>query len=288
MPPLPPPKAPPKSLPTQTANGSATQPTRSMSVSRGVQQAAQRITIYGGGGIGKSKLASLLPQVGIEPLFIDVEGGSHFLDVARLTPENHDELRTCLQDFATIDQFGAVILDSATKSEELAVAWTLRNVPMDSQKDGVVRYAKNVEAFGWGKGYSYVAETFLQILCDLDAIVRRGKHVILICHDCTVNATNPDGNDFYRWEPRLQSPPAGKGSIRHRVKEWSDHLFFIGYDVMATADGKATGSGSRAIYTTERPTCWAKNRLIPSLPSVIVYKDGDSTLWQKLFNKECV
>lgn len=283
LPPKPPPAPPPK---TQGGNGTTKPATRVMGVQRGIQNGAQRITIYGGGGIGKSSLAALLTKVGCDPLFIDVESGSHFLDVARLTPETHDELRAALQDFSTIDQFGAVVLDSATKAEELATLWTLDHVPLDSQKDGITRYPKNVEGYGWGKGYSYVMETFLQILCDLDAIVRRGKHVILICHDCTVNATNPDGNDFYRYEPRLQSPPGGKGSLRHRVKEWSDHLFFIGYDVSATKDGKATGTGSRAIYTTEKPTCWAKNRMIPSLPSPIVYKDGDAALWQLLLHKE--
>ena len=60
-------------------------------------------------------------------------------------------------------------------------------------------------------------------------------------------------------------------------------MLFIGYDVAVNKDGKGTGSGTRAIYTTERPTHIAKSR---TLNETIPYNDGDSAIWNRLFNQE--
>jgi hypothetical protein len=286
MPPLAPPKPPSKAPPKPTvANGTEPKDVKPLAITRGIQIESQKIVLYGPGGVGKSKLASLTAALGVEPLFFDLEHGTKFLDVARKIPESWDELRAGLHDYESMEPFGAVVIDSGTKAEELAIAWTLVNVPKESEKDGSIRYVKSIEGYGWGKGYTYVADTFLTLLGDLDAIARRGKHVVMICHDCTANVPNPEGVDFIRYEPRLQSPPSGKASIRHRVKEWSDHLIYIGFDQLISKDGKATGSGTRTLYTCERPTAWAKSRL---LSDPIAYRDGDSTLWQLLLQKEPV
>jgi hypothetical protein len=82
---------------------------------------------------------------------------------------------------------------------------------------------------------------------------------VLICHDCTSTVPNPAGEDWLRYEPRLQSPNSGKASIRLRVREWADHVLFVGYDV-AAKDGKGKGSGTRTLYRAELPHCMAKSR----------------------------
>lgn len=277
------PNAPPRpSKPGQPAakqNGTPAA-TRSIGVSRGVKAAAHKVVIYGPGGVGKSELASLLRLVNIDPLFLDVEDGSRFLDVARIspTPETWEEVRAVLHDAAMLEPFQAVVIDSATKLEELAVAWTLANVP--HEKGHVVA---SIEAYGWGKGYTHVYETFLQVLGDLDAIARGGRHVILTAHDCTANVPNPAADDWIRYEPRLQAPPSGKGSIRHRLKEWTDHLLYIGFDVAVDGDGKAKGGGTRTIYPTEMPTHWAKSR---TLSEQVPYRQGDPAIWRKMFGIE--
>jgi hypothetical protein len=279
------PSAPSAPKPPGTAPGptgpkrTATAPARVGGISRGVQSAAHKIVIYGPGGVGKSKLASLLPLVGIEPLFLDLEAGTKFLDVARIEPQTFDETRAVLHDSATLEDFGAVVIDSGTKAEELALAWTIENVKHE-KKDVPIH---SIEDYGFGKGFTHLYETFMLLLGDLDAITRSGKHAIIVCHDCTANVPNPAGEDFIRYEPRLQSPASGKYSIRHRVREWSDHMLFIGYDVAIGNDGKAKGVGTRAIYTAERPTHIAKSR---TLNETVVYKDGDPSIWQHLFGKE--
>jgi len=277
--PRPPSAQPTNSGPPKTAKPEASRP---IGISRGRITTGQKIGIFGPGGVGKTELCSLLEQVGIIPVFADVEDSTKFLDVLRAdpSPATLEELRAFLWTVPTMQDVGAIVLDSATKAEELCIAWTLANVKHPDKPDKPIR---SIEDYGWGKGYTFAFETFLLILGDLDACARAGKHVMLTMHDCTANVPNPRGEDFLRYEPRLQSPPSGKGSIRHRVKEWLDHLFFVGFDTFVDETGKARPGAVRTIYTNEQPTFWAKSR---SLEGFIPYKRGNPELWRKLFNLE--
>lgn len=272
--------APPPPKPSR--NGSPTPaPTssRKFAVTSGVRSQFQRTVIYGPGGSGKSSLASSLKDVGIRPLFLDVGNGTGFLDVDRIGDiATWDELRAILHDESIFADFGAVVIDDLTKAEELAIKWTIENVP--HEKGHTV---KSIEGYGFGKGLTHAYETFLLLLGDLDAHIRAGRQVVCIAHDCTANVPNPSGEDFIRWEPRLQAPASGKNSIRNRVLEWCDHLLFVGYDTFVNDDGKAVGGGSRTIFPVEQATHLAKSR---SIADPIIYQRGSSELWQKLFKGE--
>jgi hypothetical protein len=152
------------------------------------------------------------------------------------------------------DDVRTVVIDSITKAEELAVAHTLEHTLQDGKK------SSSVEGYGYGKGYGYVFDTFLPLLGDLDRHARAGRKVVLIALDFKCNVPNPAGEDWLRYEPRLQSPTSGKASIRLRVREWADHVLFYGYDVAVDKDGKGKGCGSRTIYPGELPHCMAKSR----------------------------
>ena len=267
--------------PPGVSPSAATAEVRPVSISRGVNKnVGHKIVIYGPGGVGKSELCALLSTIDIEPLFVDVEEGTLFLDVARVspTPRSWDEVRAIYRNRELLEPFGAVVTDSFTKLEELAAAWVLANIKHEKG-----HHVSSVEGYGFGKGLTHIYETFIQILGDLDAVSRMGKHVVAICHDCTSEVPNPGGENWIRYEPRLQSPSSGKNSIRHRVKEWCDHLLYIGFDIAVNEDGKAQGSGTRTIYPTELPTHWAKSRL---LSEPIPYAKGDANLWRQLFEKE--
>lgn len=232
--------------------------------------AAQRVLLYGRGGIGKSTLASMAPS----PVFIDIESGTGELDVPRVEGiEDFAGLRTLLQSPA-MDDFQTIILDSATKAEEWAVAHTLATVKHEKG-----RSCSSIEDYGFGKGYQHVYDTFLLLLADLDAMVRRGKNVILIAHECITDHPNPMGDDFIRYEPHLQSPKSGKASIRNRVVQWADHVLFLGYDVISE-DGKGKGSGTRTIYTSELPSHIAKSRRVDT--AVPFTSPDDGTIWNEI------
>lgn len=247
----------------------------------------QIVVVYGPGGSGKTELCKLTKLVGLNPCFIDLENGAGFLKpedegviptVDRLSPipQSFSDLRDALHEETLWSRFDTVIIDSLTKVQELAEAFVLGTVKAKGD-----RTVDSIGAYGFGDGLEHVYNKFLLILSDLDAIRRRGKHVICTAHECVSKVPNPNSEDFIRFEPRLQSPQGGKASIRHKVKEWCDHLLFVGYDV-AVEDGKGKGAGTRTIYSTELPTHMAKTRL---LTHPIPYTKGSPELWQKLFTR---
>jgi hypothetical protein len=174
------------------------------------------------------------------------------------------------------DGIGTIAIDSLTKAEELAVAHTLENVPHEKG-----HRVKSLEDYGFGKGLQHVFDTFLPLLADLDRHCRAGRHVVLICHDCTSTVPNPAGEDWLRYEPRLQAPKSGRASIRLRVREWADHVLFLGYDVDVNEHGKGRGAGTRTLYPSELPHCMAKSRTCAEAMAVGGGEGGD-VVWERV------
>jgi len=225
--------------------------------------AGHRSVLYGPGGIGKTTLATQMPG---PVAFVDLdeslarlkgyltEHGSmtNIMPVAGVM--TWTDLRAALQSDGW-DKIKSIVIDTGTKAEELAVAHTLGTVPHEKGQK-----CNSVEDYGYGKGFGHVFDTFLPLLADLDRHCRAGRNVVIICHDCTTTVPNPAGEDWLRYEPRLQSPNSGKASIRLRVREWADHVLFMGYDLDVNKEGKARGAGTKTIYTSELPHFMAKSR----------------------------
>lgn len=268
--------APPPPPPSAAPPAAKQQAKTSFTVSKGIlRNRPQIIVVYGPGGIGKSTLVRLAQDFGRRPLTIDLEHGSGHIDIDRVEVDSWSDTLGVLRADDLWSDRDLVVVDSLTRGEELDIAWTLENVP--HEKGHTV---KSIEGYGFGKGFTHVYETFLQLLAELDRHVRAGRSVLCIAHDCTASVPNPAGDDYIRYEPRLQSPSSGKASIRHRVREWCDHLLFVGYDIDAK-DGKARGSGTRTIYPVEMPTHMAKSR---TLSQPIPYNLGDTAIWQQIFS----
>ena len=223
----------------------------------GIPEAAgHRVVLYGPGGVGKTTVTTQWPFGPV--VFFDLDDS-----LPRLRPQADVQVVNGIETWADLraalqadgwDAASALVIDSLTKAEELAVAHTLATVPHEKG-----HRVQRLEDYGYGKGYQHVFDTFLPLLADLDRHCRAGRHVILVCHDCTANVPNPAGDDWLRYEPRLQSPNSGKASIRLRVREWADHVLFLGYDV-DVKDGKGRGAGTRTLYPCELPHCMAKSR----------------------------
>ena len=225
--------------------------------------AGHRVVIYGTGGIGKTTLAAHMPapvaffdldgslpvlksrfdEQGITPNIMPVDGIGDWAGLlAALNADGWDAVRT-------------IVIDTATRAELMCEQFVVATHTNDKGAK-----VANIEGFGFGKGYTIKADEFNALLAVLDRHARAGRNVVLICHDCVANVPNPGGDDWIRYEPRLQNPPSGKSSIRAAVKEWCDHMLFVGYDVVADENGKGKGGGTRTIYTSERPHCMAKSR----------------------------
>ena len=220
--------------------------------------------MYGPGGIGKTTLACMAPG---SVAFFDLDDSlSRLLPGLRAQDLEKNVVPVEVDSFKGIrdalhapgwESVKTLVIDSGTKAEELCVAETIATVPHEKGHK-----VKCIEDYGYSKGYTHVYDTFLPLLVDLDAHCRAGRHVIIICHDCTSTVPNPAGEDWLRYEPRLQSPASGKASIRLRVREWADHLLFYGYDINVSKEGKGKGGGSRTIYPAELPHCMAKSRTL--------------------------
>lgn len=251
---------------TNTLPRKASLPPTKFTRSKGICRKAHKIVIYGVGGIGKTELASRAPN----PLFIDLEGGSLDMDVQRQDGiQSWADLREFLAvgDFTGID---TLIIDSGTKAEELCVEYVIATVP--HEKQGVP--IKRLTDYGYSKGTEHVYTEYVKLLGDLERHWRDGRNVVIICHETVAKVPNPTGEDFTRYQPRLQA--VANGNIAAKVKEWADHVFFISYDATVQKK-KASGHGSRTIYCTETPSRVAKVRGLNDTP--IVYNKGDRAIW---------
>lgn len=214
-----------------------------LKVTRGVIQRPQKAIFYGPEGIGKTLLASQCP----EPVFIDTEGGTAHLDVARIEIEKDWEaFLNTIKDVTVSDCCKSLVIDTIDWAEQLASDYICKRYKQPS-----------IEAFGYGKGYTYLGEEIERFLKAMDMVIASGKNVILIAHAKMRKQELPDeAGAFDRWELKLsrQSAPL--------VKEWADCVLFLNYKTMivATEGANKAQGGKRVIYTTHHP-CWdAKNR----------------------------
>lgn len=221
-----------------------------MQIIRGKLPGAKKIVVYGPEGIGKSTFAAQFP----DPVFIDTEGSTKDMDVARL-PEPSSWTMILEQVSEVIRTPGickTLIVDTADWAEMLCIT----HVCATNRKS-------SIEEFGYGKGYTYIQEEFGKLLNLLTDVIKVGINVVLTAHAKMRKFEQPDELGAYdRWEMKLS-----KG-VAPMVKEWADMVLFCNYKTMVVnVDGqgaqkgknKAQG-GKRIMYTTHH-SCWdAKNR----------------------------
>jgi len=223
-----------------------------LKITNGKIHRAQKVVLYGSEGIGKSTLAAQFPN----PLFIDTEGGTSHMDVRRIErPSNWTQLISILKEIAiTPGICGSLVIDTADWAEQLAVS----HICSKFKKSGI-------EDFGYGKGYTYLAEEFTDFFTALDAIIAAGIHVVITAHAKMRKFEQPDEMGAYdRWEMKLSK------QVAPLFKEWCDMLLFLNYQTyVVTTESKVSKAqgGKRVIHTSHHP-CWdAKNRhgLAPTL-----------------------
>lgn len=223
-----------------------------MEITRGRLKKAKKVVIYGPEGIGKSTFASRFP----DPVFIDTEGSTNSMDVARLPRPTSWTM--ILEEIEYIKKNpGAcrtLVIDTIDWAEQMCI----QSVLDKHQKNGI-------EDFGYGNGYVYIKEEFGRFLNRLSDLIDLGINVVLTAHAQMRKFEQPDELGAYdRWELKLGKKTSSQTSPL--VKEWADMLLFCNYKTHTVAADdkgkkkKAIGGGKRVMYTSHHP-CWdAKNR----------------------------
>ena len=227
-----------------------------LKIERGKRWTPSRVVVDGTEGIGKSTLAAQFPA----PVILDTEEGTHHLDVARVSIGSWDELRSAVAEIGSRKgEFSTVVIDSADWAERLLID----NICEEHRK-------KSIEDFGFGKGFTHVAEGFGRLLTQCDGLIGMGMHVVFVAHVKVVRTSPPDMTDGYdRWELKLSK------QVAPLLKEWCDALLFCNYETRTTTgtDGrvKAVGGKKRVIHTERSAAFDAKNRygLEPIVPMTI-------------------
>lgn len=219
-----------------------------MILERGRKAKALKVLIYGPEGIGKTTFASHFPN----PVFIDTEGSTDHFDVMRTPrPQSWAELKSFVADaIADPSQMQTLVIDTCDWAERLCVDAIL-TTPGGKKN--------SIEDFGYGKGYTILAEEFGRLLDDLSRLVERGVNVVLTAHAAMRTVTLPEETGNYdRWELKMQKKTSPL------VKEWADMILFANYKTMLMKDeksGKTKAHGGQRVMYTSHTTNWdAKNR----------------------------
>ncbi|KKN17956.1 hypothetical protein LCGC14_0960640 [marine sediment metagenome] len=268
-----PPKAP-------KARAATTVPAKNFKITAGERPTdGKKILIHADSGMGKTTLASLAPG----PVFIGLDNGGVGIKVYNRVGDNDNPVETYLDVRAALqaniyDEYESVVLDTVTILEEWAEQHVLDTITNDNgeKMSSIVKY-------GWSNGYKHLYDMMKLILQDCDALIRKGKNVILIAQSTPHNVPNPGGEDFIRQGPRLVSRK--NANVEALYCEWADHIFHIGYQFLnVDKKKKATGSGGRAIFVHPEPHFRAKSRTLGLDKAVVSFEDPtDDSIWTFLF-----
>lgn len=211
---------------------------------------AQKVVLYGPEGIGKSSLAAQFP----DPIFIDTEGSTGNMDVARMDkPASWTYLHQQIDYVKQNRPCKTLVIDTVDWAERLGIEFVTSRANKQS-----------ITSFGYGEGFIQLEEEFGKFLNKLSDLVENGIHVVLTAHAKITKFEQPDEMGAYdRWELKLGNKTTAKTASL--VKEWADMVLFMNYKTFSVATDdkgkKHKGQGGvRTIYANHHPAWDAKNR----------------------------
>lgn len=218
------------------------------------REAPVRVLVYADGGVGKSTFGAAAPK----PIFVAPEDGLINIDADAIDPppKTWAESLAALDHIASLNGFETVVIDSLDWLEPLCWAHVC-------QSGG----KKDIEAFGYGKGYTAALDCWRVFLARLSVLRSRGMNVILIAHAISKTFKNPEGDDFDHWTIKLHDKSAGL------IREWCDVVAFAQFETNTyeQKDGRVKGisSGKRVLRLQRTAAFYAKTRY--AMPAAIPF-----------------
>ena len=195
-----------------------------------------RTLVYGPHKVGKSTFAAGAPS----PIFIQTEDGLNAVKASAfpLCVKWQDVLDCITSLYTEKHDYKTVVLDTADWAEKLAH----EKVCADNDVAGI-------EKIGYGKGYSFAADLFREVLDGLNALrLERGMGVVVLSHAEIKRFDDPMSDAYDRYQIKL-----GK-QIGKLFQEWSDVIGFAQTELITKIE-KAKGlkeERNRAITTGKR------------------------------------
>lgn len=210
-----------------------------------------RVLIYGPGGVGKTTFASEAKDA----IIVSAEDGADYKKVARFPPAEawQDVLDAIAELRENEHPYKTLVLDSLDWMEQLITGYLCAKHKKES-----------LESFGYGAGYALVFDEMLAFIAKLEKL-RRDKQMALvaIAHSTVRTFNNPEGENFDRYELKLQS--AKKADVAGLWKEWPDYHLFANFETLTSTSKKSgtkgESTGERFVFTQRNAAYDAKSRL---------------------------
>ena len=218
-------------------------------IKKGPSTRPPKIMLIGVEGVGKSTAGAQMP----EPVFICGEAGlvgPQFADVPNYTPEKWQDVLDFVDALAADrGEYKTLVIDTLDWLEPMLFAEVVRK----ANKPDI----KNIEDFGYGKGYVLAQNEARQLVARFDKANAAGLTILLLSHSQQKTVKNPLGDDYDHFESKMNAKVGGI------FKEWADAVLFARFEVFTEKSNnrvKAYGGSTRVVETTHSAAWDAKNR----------------------------
>jgi hypothetical protein len=215
-------------------------------IKKGPTKLPPKIMLIGVEGVGKSTAGASMPN----PVFICGESGlvgPQFEGIPNFTPESWKDILDFCEELALAPgDFRTLVIDTLDWVEPMLYA----HVCAEGKQ-------KNIESFGYGKGYVLAQQEARKLLVALDKVNRAGLNILLLSHSQLRKVQNVLGDDYDHFESKLNAKVGGI------FKEWADAVLFARFETFVEkVDNKvkAYGGSTRVVETTHSAAWDAKNR----------------------------
>ena len=220
----------------------------------------RRTLIYGPEGCGKSTWAAQWPG----HLFLQTEDGLGDIECTKLPGLVRDldqVFRVITELYEAKHTYKCLVIDTLDWLERLV----FKRVCADHRKT-------SIEDIGYAKGYIFALKYWNELLEGFNGLLlERDMDICLIAHSSIDKFRDPTSEAYDRYAPKLDK------RAQPLLIEWCDEVLFCRHRVLVQTDdegfgrtrARATGAGSRLMYTEARPAWVAKHRmrnLPPEIP----------------------
>ena len=231
-------------------------------IKRSLNLSSLKLVMYGEEKVGKSTFCSQMP----EPVFIDIEGGTNFLNINRINKEaleidewNFTIALDVLKDILTQEHtYKTLVIDSIDWLEGL-VQEHIKN-----EHKGAKSYLDSkVAALSYGGGTAFLQQYMRDFLGVLEEIRSKKKmHIILIAHTKKKSEQDVQGASFDKSVLKLTEKSEGL------CIEWADFILFAKNKPCNVVENEGFTKRNRAvsegniIYTSKNPAFSGGGRLV--------------------------